>query len=88
MQIQFKSTNRNADTHCCICGQGFVLSWEREPRTEYTEILFEIQKTLCNHHRNHIGSQPHPPSGLLVSEWKMPLAASGAMIGHAQACAH
>ncbi len=71
MQVQFKSTNRNADTHCCVCGQGFVLSWEREPRIEYTEILFEIQKTLCNHHRNQIGSQAHPQSGMLVPEWKV-----------------
>src|SRR5579863_8116404 len=25
VQVQFKSTDRNADTHCCVCGQGFEL---------------------------------------------------------------
>lgn len=88
MQVQFKSTDRNADTHCCVCGQGFVLSWEREPRSEYTEILFEIQKKLCGHHGNQIGPQAHPKSGLLAPEWTVAMAASGGMMGQAQAFAH
>ena len=69
MQVQFKSTNRNADTHCCICGQGFELLWEQQPRSDRPSALFEIQKTLCNHHHGQTGRQAHPQSGLLSSEW-------------------
>jgi hypothetical protein len=63
MQVQFKSTDGNANTHCCVCGQGFELSWERRPVSEVTKVLFEIQKKLCSHHRDQNGPQAHPPSG-------------------------
>jgi len=88
MQVQFKSTNRNADTHCCVCGQGFVIFWEWQSRSERAEALFEIQRTLCNHHRDQRGTQAHPQSGFLVSEWNGSIAPSGAEVfGRAQTCA-
>jgi hypothetical protein len=80
MQVLFKSTDRNANTHCCVCGQGFTLSWERKPSPEITDVLFEIQKTLCNHHTDQKGRQAHPKSGLLIPDWNGSMAASG----HAQ----
>jgi hypothetical protein len=80
MQIQFKSTDQNANTHCCVCGQGFELTWERRPVSEVTKVLFEIQKYLCSHHRDHTGPQAHPESGLLIPEWTQAMATPGAFL--------
>jgi hypothetical protein len=84
MQVQFKSTDGNANTHCCVCGQGFELSWERRPVSEITKVLFEIQKKLCNHHRDQSGPQAHPPIGMLIPEWTPAMATPGALITTAQ----
>jgi hypothetical protein len=88
MQVLCKSTNGNAETTCCICGQGFVMFWERQSRSERAEALREIQKTLRGHHSDKGGPEAHPSdhpsSGFLVPEWNGPIAASGAAIlGHA-----
>jgi hypothetical protein len=87
MQIQFKSTVENANTHCCVCGQGFELTWERRSFLEVTKILFEIQKNLCNHHREQTGPQAHPESGVLIPEWAPLEPARSTMLGNAQQCA-
>ena len=68
MQVQCRMTDRNAETRCCICGQGFVMFWERESHAERREILFEIQKTLCNHHRNQVGPHVHPETDFLAPD--------------------
>jgi hypothetical protein len=68
MQVLCKSTNGNAETHCCVCGQGFVLFWERQSRTERMEAMREIQDTLRSQHRNNRGSDAHPSSCFLVPE--------------------
>jgi hypothetical protein len=60
MLVRCKPTDRKAETHCCICGQGFQMTWERESGSERKEVLFEIQKTLCDHHRNNPGVDAHP----------------------------
>jgi hypothetical protein len=84
MQIQFKSTDGIANTHCCVCGQGFELTWERRSVPEVTNVLFEIQKNLCNHHREQTGPQAHPESGVLIPEWAPPKPARNASLGSAQ----
>jgi hypothetical protein len=71
MEVQFKRTTWNADTHCCICGQGFELIWDQQPGSDCASALFEIQKSLCNHHhRDQKGPEAHPQSGYLFPEWK------------------
>jgi len=87
MQIQFRSTDQNANTHCCVCGQGFELTWERRPVAEVTKVLFEIQKNLCNHHQEQTGPQAHPESGVLIPDWAPPKPVLSAMLGNAQHCA-
>jgi hypothetical protein len=69
MQVLCKSTSGNAETHCCVCGQGFVLFWERQSRTERVQAMREIQSTLRNQHRNHKGANAHPNGAFLVPEW-------------------
>lgn len=84
MQVLCKRTNGNSEVQCCVCGQGFVLFWERQSRAERAEALKEIQKTLRNHHETKSGCEAHPRTGFLVPEWNGPMAFSGVAIpGHA-----
>lgn len=84
MQVLCKGTKGNAEMHCCVCGQGFVMFWERQSRSERAEALKEIQKTLRNQHRNQRGPEAHPTGGFVVPEWNSSVSASRASIlGHA-----
>jgi hypothetical protein len=51
MQVLCTSANGNAETYCCICGQGFVMFWERQSRRERAAAIREIQDSLRQHHR-------------------------------------
>jgi hypothetical protein len=84
MQVLCKSTSQTAEAYCCVCGQGFVMFWERQSPSDRAEALREIQQVLLGHHRSSAGPQAHPKSGFLVPEWNGPIAFSGAAIlGHA-----
>jgi hypothetical protein len=68
MHVFCKSTNGNAESSCCVCGQGFVVFWERQSRSERISAMREIQKTLRNHHRNQSGPQAHPANAFMVPQ--------------------
>jgi len=44
------------------------MSWEWEANAERKEILFEIQKTLCSHHRNQTVDKVHPKTEFLAPD--------------------
>jgi hypothetical protein len=84
MQVFCKSTSGNAEVQCCVCGQGFILFWERQSRSERVAALQAIQKTLRAHHMRLAGPEVHPQTGFLVPGLDGPAAFSGAAIqGHA-----
>jgi len=84
MQVLCKSSNGNSETHCCVCGQGFIMFWERQSRSQRAEAIKEIQMTLRHQHRNQRGPEAHPNGGFLVPEWMGSDSASGAsMLGQA-----
>src|ERR1700691_5175795 len=68
MQVLCKSTTGNAEMHCSVCGQGFVMFWERQSRNERVESIREIQTTLRRQHRNFKGPEAHPNGSFLVPE--------------------
>ena len=70
MQVLCKKTNGNAETHCCVCGQGFIMFWDRQSRAERIEALHEIQVVLRRHHRNSTEPDAHPSEGFSVPEWR------------------
>jgi hypothetical protein len=72
MQVVCKSTSGYAETHCCVCGLGFVMFWERQSRAERIDAMKEIQTTLRNQHRIHRGPEAHPTRAFLVPEWNLP----------------
>ncbi len=68
MQVLCKATNGNAETHCCICGQGFVMFWDRQSRAERVAALHEIHESLRRHHRTASGPEAHPAADFLVPD--------------------
>jgi hypothetical protein len=72
VKVFCKSTSGNAEFHCSVCGQGFVLFWERHPRTERRAVLREIQETMRRHHRTAQGAEAHPQGGFLAPDWGDP----------------
>jgi len=84
MQVLCKSTKGNAEMHCCVCGQGFVMFWDRQSRAQRVEAIREIQLTLRHQHRNQRGPEAHPNGGFMVPDWESSNAASGtSMLGQA-----
>jgi hypothetical protein len=84
MQVLCKSTRGNAEMHCSVCGQGFVMFWERQSRSERVESIREIQTTLRHQHRCHKGPEAHPNGSFLVPELNGSVATLGiAAHGHA-----
>ena len=69
MQVLCKATNGNAETNCCICGQGFVMFWDRQSHTERVAALREIQQTLRRHHHAGPGPEVHPTADFLFPQW-------------------
>ena len=88
MQVLCKSTNDSAEVCCSVCGQGFVMFWDRQSSAERVAALAEIQSVLVNHHRSTITPLAHPNNGFLVPAWDGPVAYSAAaLLGHAPAWA-
>ena len=69
MQVLCKKTDGNAETHCCVCGQGFVMFWDRQSRYERIAALHEIQQTLRRQHSHAGGPEAHPRESFPVPEW-------------------
>ena len=80
MQVLCKSTSQAAEVCCTVCGQGFLLFWERQSKTERGLALAEVAKTLRGHHLSISGPEAHPQRGFVVPSWDGPVAFSGAAI--------
>ena len=80
MQVLCRSSKEAAETCCSVCGQGFVLHWERQNKMERAATLKEVARTLRSHHESQAGPEAHPDRGFLVPQWNGPVAFSGAAI--------
>lgn len=84
MQVLCKSTSGVPDLCCSVCGQGYLLVWERQSRAERAAALKEVSKTLRGHHLNGSGPEAHPQRSFMVADRTSPIAPSGtATLGHA-----
>lgn len=79
MQVLLKSAEKGVETRCSVCGQGFVMFWERQTKVERAEALREVETVLRKHHHAD-GQHVHPERGFLVPAWDGPIAYSGAAI--------
>ncbi len=80
MQVLCKISNEGADVCCSVCGQGFVLFWERQTKMERAQGILEIARTLRAHHQQGSAPEVHPQRGFLIPKWDGPVAFSGAAI--------
>jgi hypothetical protein len=80
MQVLVKSTDERAETHCTVCGRGFVMFWERHAEADRVQMLKDVDVALKNHHCSGNNPAAHPDHGFLVPDWDGPVAASGAAI--------
>ena len=80
MQVLLKSSETAVEARCSVCGQGFVMFWERQSKMERAEALRQIDTTLRTHHHQSNANDVHPVKGFLVPEWNGPIAFSGAAI--------
>jgi len=80
MQVLCKATDGNAETHCCVCGLGFVMFWDRQSHHERIAAQHEIQETLRRHHRSTQGPEAHPRESFPVPEPNGPRAFAGTAV--------
>jgi hypothetical protein len=80
MQVLCKTSNVSIETRCSVCGQGFVLYWERQTPSERADALRDVEAALRNHHGDGNSPAVHPEHGFLVPAWDGPIAFSGAAI--------
>lgn len=84
MQVLCKTTSDSPDVSCTVCGQGFVLFWERQSRAERAIALREIARALRGHHHKLSSADAHPQRGFVVPDENGPAGFSGAaIVGHA-----
>jgi hypothetical protein len=85
MQVLCKRTNSNAEVHCRVCGQGFLVYWARTSRTEREAARHSIVEGLATHHAESNSPHVHPRTGFTVPSWPGPPAfSSAALLGGAQ----
>jgi hypothetical protein len=86
MQVFCKKTDGYAEVTCCVCGQGFVLFWDRHTSVERAVIKAEFQEILRRQHRIAPGREAHPSNEFAVPQWEQtPWEAEVAMAGKAPA---
>jgi hypothetical protein len=72
MQVLCKHTTTNAEVHCRVCGQGFLIYWARTSRTEREAARLSIVEGLATHHTESASPHAHPRTGFSVPSWPGP----------------
>jgi len=84
MQVLCKMSMTESDVRCNVCGQGFVVYWERQSRDEQAAARSLVQKQLADHHRITDDAGAHPPVGFNVPQWGgLPKFSAAALLGGA-----
>ncbi|HEY0307290.1 MAG TPA: hypothetical protein VGB94_03960 [Acidobacteriaceae bacterium] len=69
MQVLCKASMTASDVRCSVCGQGFVVYWERTSPAEQADARAMVQKQIAEHHLLGSGSGAHPTTGFNVPQW-------------------
>lgn len=84
MQVLCKPSENAADVRCLICGEGFVVYWERTSKSEQGQTISVIQQTLIEHHTSAAGDEtrPHPQGPFNIPSWGgLPSFSGAALLG-------
>jgi hypothetical protein len=82
MQVLCKSTNTSSDISCPLCGQGFLLYWERSSRQEQDITRRKVQQALEDQHTVLSSAEAHPQSAFNIPSWEgNPYFSGAALLG-------
>ena len=60
MQMLCKVSNCFSDVRCPVCGQGFVVFWDRSTPETHTQQRTEVRRGLRLHHAELSSAEAHP----------------------------
>jgi hypothetical protein len=84
MQVLCKASMTASDVRCSVCGQGFIVYWERNSLEEQAAARAMVQKQLADHHRESGAHDVHPVAGFNVPQWSgLPKFSAAALLGGA-----
>jgi hypothetical protein len=84
MQVFCKKSMTSSDVRCKVCGQGFVVFWERHSREEQAGSYRMLMDELRAHHASDDRAEAHPEIGFNVPKWDGPAVFPGAaLLGNA-----
>ena len=84
MQVLCKASTTGNDVRCSVCGQGFLVYWERSTHEEQAEARVSVMKALREQHATCHDQRAHPQTGFNVPEWTgMPAYSAAALLGNA-----
>jgi hypothetical protein len=83
MQVLCKPSKDAVDVECPVCGQGFLLFWERSSVSQQESTRPEIEQALCDHHaEGRAGAHPEVPFN--IPSWPgLPQFSAAALLGGA-----
>ena len=87
MQVLCKASNTASDVRCNVCGQGFVVYWERTNHTEREKTREKVLHALREQHENAANSaEAHPQDCFNLPAWNgEPQFSGAALLGNAPA---
>jgi len=89
MQVLCERSNSGSDVRCAVCGQGFLVYWERSSRSEREEARKDVMQAIREQHEDMTsGHHAHPVARFTVPSWSgNPSHSGAALLGGAMAYA-
>ncbi|HEY6413789.1 MAG TPA: hypothetical protein VIX42_08880 [Edaphobacter sp.] len=84
MQVLCKLSDNFPDVQCPVCGQGFLLYWERSSRAQQDDTRHSIHQALREHHADSTATEAHPEAAFNIPSWSgSPRFSAAALLGGA-----
>ena len=84
MQVLCKLSDSSSDVNCPVCGQGFLLYWERSCRIRQEDARHSIRQALQEHHDDLTNAGAHPQAAFNIPSWSgSPQFSAAALLGGA-----
>jgi hypothetical protein len=84
MQVLCKLSDSSPDVHCPLCGQGFLLYWERSARDQQEATRHSIKQALRDQHIDNLAAEAHPEVAFNIPSWSgSPKFSAAALLGGA-----
>jgi len=83
MQVLCERSNAGSDVRCGVCGQGFLVYWERSSRTEREAARKDVMQAIRGQHEDvTTGHHAHDAVRFTVPTWSGdPSYSGGGLLG-------